>query len=96
MKTLTTKVLVRRESEIGIRIAQLTSTPEREAMTTIERWTKGILSAIGMMLVMALLQYLNPLPPPSNPFPYGFAAGLMYFTGWFACSAAERNIRLTS
>jgi hypothetical protein len=48
------------------------------------------------MLVMALLQYLNPLPPPSNPFPYGFAAGLMYFTGWFACSAAERNIRLTS
>jgi hypothetical protein len=56
-------VLVRRESEIGIQIAQLLQHWSEKAMTAIERWKKGSLQAIGVMLIIALFDYFFPNPP---------------------------------
>ena len=67
-------------------------------MTAIERWKKGSLQAIGVMLIIALFDYFFP-NPPLNQYWVCFLFGFAFFGGWLAGSEAERKskrIHLTS
>jgi hypothetical protein len=63
---------------------------EEQAMTTVERWRRGLFGAIAFVIGVALVDYFFP-PAPMDPYGYYFAIGLALLLGYLGGSRDERK-----